>query len=675
MSTTAETPHHKLKLLLIEDNDADARLVHEIVLARAAGTFEVERVSRLKEGLERLGLGGIDAVVLDLGLPDSHGVESVSKLHAQAPNVSIVVLSGTDDEALAVDALHRGAQDYLVKGQVSAVVFVHSVRYAVERQRMEEALAHERDLLAALLDKIPDRIYFKDRKSRFVRIGRAVAAQFGLTDPAQAAGKTDFDFFTAEHAQPAFDDEQQIMRSGEPLVGKVEKETLSDGSVTWALTTKMPLRDHHGRIIGTFGISKDMTDLHTVEEALATERNLLRSLLDNLPDLVYIKDTESRYLLNNSAHLAFLGAPDQQAVTGKTAADFLDLPVATKAHTDDRRVFQTGQPLINHEEVSMDYTGRQYWLLTTRVPLRDSDGRVTGLVGISRDITRRKQAEENAARYARLLRDKNAEMEGELNLAREVQVAFLPQRYPTFPRNADADESALKFVHRYLPAGMLGGDFFDVRALSDSRVGVLVCDVMGHGVRAALEMAILRALVEELSPHAGEPSRFLEAMNHELWSILRHREAASFATAFYLVADVATGRICCANAGHPGPLRVRRGPGRDFQVQTAACATGPALGLLADSTYGQSDHDLAPGDLILLFTDGLYEIENAGGESFGRERLLAAVQRRAQLAPAALCDELLVEIQQFAGSREFPDDVCVVGMEVARLLADAAKPK
>ena len=147
----------------------------------------------------------------------------------------------------------------------------------------------------------------------------------------------------------------------------------------------------------------------------------------------------------------------------------------------------------------MDYTGRQYWLLTTRVPLRNPEGRILGLVGISRDITRRKQAEEEAARYARLLREKNAQMEADLNLAREVQVAFLPQRYPTFPRDVAPEQSALRFVHRYLPTGLLGGDFFDVRPLSETSVGVLICDVMGHGVRAALEMAILRALVEELA--------------------------------------------------------------------------------------------------------------------------------------------------------------------------------
>ncbi len=669
MSTADSTTHRPLTLLLIEDNPSDARLVEECFAARAPGTFVVETVDRLGAGLERLAAGGVDAVLADLNLPDSTGLGIVARLHARAPTVPIVVWTGMDDEVLAVSALQQGAQDYLVKGRVNAVSLVHCVRYAVERRRIEETLAYERDLLAALLERIPDRIYFKDRESRVLRGSRSMALLFGLADTAALVGKTDFDFFTVEHAQPAFDDEQQVMRTGEPIVGKVEKETLPDGRVGWALTTKMPLRDHHGRIIGTFGISKDMTELHQMEETLAHERNLLRNLIDNLPDLIYIEDTEGRYVLNNPAHLAFLGATDPQAVIGKTASDFLDPPVATMLHAADRGVFQSGRPLINHEETALDHAGRHLWLLTTRVPLRDGAGRLTGLVGISRDITRRKQAEEEAARYARLLRDRNSQMEADLNLAREVQEAFLPQRYPTFPRGVAPDESALRFAHSYLPATLLGGDFFDVRAISERQAGVLICDVMGHGVRAALEMAILRALVEELSPHANDPARFLAAMNHELWSILRHREAASFATAFYLVADVDTGRMRYANAGHPNPLWLRRAARRVIPLQSTGDAMGPALGLLAESAYGNAECALAAGDMVLLFTDGLYEAEDGSGESFGHERLKTTVQRHLHLPPAELCNGLVAEAHGFAKRGEFPDDVCLVGMEVARLNA------
>jgi PAS domain S-box-containing protein len=147
-----------------------------------------------------------------------------------------------------------------------------------ERERAEAQLAHEQYLVNALMDTIPDMVYFKDLQSRFLRINRALASRFKLADPVVAVGKTDFDFYTAEHAQAAFADEQEIIRTGLPLVGREEKETWPDGSVTWASTTKQALRDQHGNITGTFGISRDITARKAAEQALATKNEeLLRS--------------------------------------------------------------------------------------------------------------------------------------------------------------------------------------------------------------------------------------------------------------------------------------------------------------------------------------------------------------------------------------------------------------
>ncbi|WCJ59531.1 CHASE domain-containing protein [Fontisphaera persica] len=136
------------------------------------------------------------------------------------------------------------------------------------RARLEEELQRERDLFHTLLDNLPDRIYFKDTQSRFLRINRALADLFGLQHPREAVGKSDFDFFTIEHARPAFEDEQEIIRTGQPLIGRIELETLPDGKKCWAHTTKMPFRDKQGRIIGTFGISRDITSLREMTEQL-----------------------------------------------------------------------------------------------------------------------------------------------------------------------------------------------------------------------------------------------------------------------------------------------------------------------------------------------------------------------------------------------------------------------
>jgi PAS domain S-box-containing protein len=141
---------------------------------------------------------------------------------------------------------------------------------------IEPANDQERDLLQFLLENIPDRIYFKDKESRFIRVSRALSDLFGAKSPRDVVGRTDFDFFTREHAQPAFDDEQLIIRSGRPIIGKVEKETLPDGSIGWAITTKMPLRDSHGEIVGTCGISKDFSRQKGLEDALAESNNKLQ---------------------------------------------------------------------------------------------------------------------------------------------------------------------------------------------------------------------------------------------------------------------------------------------------------------------------------------------------------------------------------------------------------------
>jgi DNA-binding NarL/FixJ family response regulator len=153
-------------------------------------SFELEHCATLGQGLERLNQGGIDLVLLDLSLPDSPMEETFRRAHAAAPAVPIIVMSGLDDEQVAIQTVQEGAQDYLVKTYVDTRLLVHAMRYAIECKRAEEALAHERDLLHTLLDNPPDRIYFATTKAAAPRISPAVAEQFKPGTP-EAMGKTD----------------------------------------------------------------------------------------------------------------------------------------------------------------------------------------------------------------------------------------------------------------------------------------------------------------------------------------------------------------------------------------------------------------------------------------------------------------------------------------------------
>jgi two-component system, sensor histidine kinase and response regulator len=202
--------------------------------------------------------------------PELRGVEPAEPVLAALERVAlpgVCLLAGGLVGALACRLIYHRRREGELAARVAA-----QTRQLLEaeaaHQRVESQLLYERDLLQALLDHLPDMIYFKDRQSRFLRGSRGLARRLGCESVDEILGKTDFDFFAELHARAAFEDEQEILRTGRPIVGKRERETYPDRPDTWALTTKVPLRNGQGEIIGTFGISKDITDMVQAEEEL-----------------------------------------------------------------------------------------------------------------------------------------------------------------------------------------------------------------------------------------------------------------------------------------------------------------------------------------------------------------------------------------------------------------------
>src|SRR5262249_45589016 len=191
-------------------------------------------------------------------------------------------------------------------------------------------LALERYLLRSLMDTLPDNIYFKDRDSRFIRANRGLAGGVGLGDPALVLGKTDFDLFTLEHARQAYEDEQEILRTGRPLVAREEKETWPDGRVTWVSTTKAPLRDPRGAIVGTFGISRDITARKQAEEELRQAKEAAEAANKAKSDFLAVMSHEIRTPMNGILGMTELAldtdlTPEQREYLGlvKSSAEAL----------------------------------------------------------------------------------------------------------------------------------------------------------------------------------------------------------------------------------------------------------------------------------------------------------------------------------------------------------------
>lgn len=276
------------------------------------------------------------------------------------------------------------------------------------------------------------------------------------------------------------------------------------------------------------------------------------------------------------------------------------------------------------------------------------------------------QLEQRVAERTRELWAKNAVMEEDLGMARELQMAFLPHHFPTLPRGADQAASAVKFCSIFHPSSSVSGDFFNVVRVSDTAVGVFICDVMGHGVRAALVTAMMRALEEQLGEMAADPGALLTEMNRALRGILRQLGTTLFTTACYIIVDVENGSITFANAGHPSPLLVHCAVS-EVESITAQHRGGPALGLFEDVQYLTHELPVKKGDLVLAFTDGLFEAENADAEAFSIVRLREAIRRRKGMPLGRLMEDVFKEIESFADGRVFTDDVCFVGMEISHL--------
>ncbi len=354
---------------------------------------------------------------------------------------------------------------------------------------------------------------------------------------------------------------------------------------------------------------------------LELENKMLRAVLDSMADNISIKDLKGRYVFDNAAHCRFLGASRPADVVGKTVFDFLPPEIASKFYAEDLQVLESGEPLVRCVDPSIDSEGNRVWMSVTKMPLRDEDGRLLGLVSATHDITARKDAEEQLARYAEKLREKNSQLVEDLETARELQNALLPQQYPSFPSSASPEASALQFHHFFRSCSGVAGDFFYVYQISDSVAGVFISDVMGHGVRAALVAAMLRTLVEDSRAYAAEPSRFLQELNRGIFEILKNTHLPIFVSACYLVLDAETGEMRYANAGHPSPLLIRRSRGSAEPLPRPASKFDPVLGIFADAEYQGFSCELGEGDTVLLFTDGLFEVTGSNSQFFDQAGL------------------------------------------------------
>ncbi len=351
-----------------------------------------------------------------------------------------------------------------IAGEITGQVV--SLRDISQRRGAEEALAQERNTLRTLIDNIPDYIYVKDAEGRFMLTNPANVRVLKARSAEETIGKTDHDFFPLEEATQYRAAEQEIIRTGKPLINHDEISLDPAGNTRWTLTTKVPFYDSQGRVAGLVGIGRDITARKQTEDTLSRERNLLHVLIDNLPDLIYVKDTESRFLVVNPAEVRLLGGCSADDLLGKSDLDFFPRELGLKYIGDEQAIIHSGQPLLNHEETTVDPAGNVKWLLTTKVPFYNNDGTVAGLVGLGRDITERKRTE----------------------VALRASVATNRALLDAIP------DTMLRFSGQGRVVNFKGGRDGDAQLFDPDVIGKELPELFGPETAAALQQSITRAL-------------------------------------------------------------------------------------------------------------------------------------------------------------------------------------
>ena len=497
-----------------------------------------------------------------------------------------------------------------------------------------------------------DSIYYSDRIYEFLQCSKEAAPNI-LKHPERVLVEEDAAYLENILTLALMDEEEDLFA--------IDCRVLRpNGRVVWLRVRGVVVREN-GVALRIVGSMIDISKRKYAEESLAEERAMLRLVVDNVPVQIYFKDVHSKFTLVNKRQAEWVGCSSERELIGKSDADFYTPTGSRHTQVDEQRIMDTGKPIVSEIQREMWPHRGDTFVQVVKQPWYDSTGRLAGTFGVSTDVTGIVESQEKLEDIALDLQAKNHSYQEELGLAREVQQALLPSNGGLWDERVATVAGLAKIESKYIPATELAGDYYDVIPLGPGKVGLFICDVMGHGVRSALIVSMIRGLMEKASRHADRPANFLEKMNKGLCRILQPTDVDMFATACCVVADFNANTLRVASAGHDLPLLVEKGSGDLLECDVTM---GPALGFFDDAVFESSIYELNTIAEALLYTDGIYESANEQGVEWGKQEFISAFLAVRKGGEIGVLDSVCTSALGWVKGKGFDDDVCMLKIHI-----------
>jgi PAS domain S-box-containing protein len=514
--------NHNIRVLVIEDNPGDIRLIQEMLLEVKDRCFDVELAKDLSEALERLKQGGIDVVMSDLGLPDSQGLATFERLHAHSPGLPIVVMTSTyDDETTAVKAVSKGAQDFLVKGQVDGKLMSRVLLYAVERMRAEDELRKGRDRAQKYLDVAGVIMVAIGANQEITLMNKKGYQVLGYKEE-ELIGRNWFDTVIPKGIRDEVKDvfDQLIAGEIEPVEYFENSVLTKSGQELLIAWHNTPLKDKKGNVIGTLSSGEDVTERKQAEGALRESEQKSRMLVSSITDGVVMLDKDLHVALMNPAALSIMGRPG--------SGDYPESAEIQQALEVDFREwsakFNGDQETFERKVVGIN--GRVYE--TTVSPIKGAQERFAGMVISLRDISEEKKLEELKSEFVSIV---SHELRTPLTCIKSALDLILSKRTGDISEDQDKFLSmASRNVNRL---ARIINDFLDLSKMEAGKMAIKFQKLdMGAIIETAVSSFTLSAqeksvtLSAEIPPDlptiTGDPDRLNQVLSNLLGNALKY---------------------------------------------------------------------------------------------------------------------------------------------------------